>query len=324
LDSERSQNAIRIRGESSKFRSRLDARPEHPRRMRTWKVAESADANRNRRPDREPRQRPLEQRQPVLGPLADELRRDMQIRRRAPGDPCQRPQPADQLVEPFPNLGRQVDCGEQSHRRRFDFPMNRSARAIDPMPFEEMEALSEVLPRKFYERPAVEVSRGLLGKILVHRRTAGVIIETEAYLGGGEDLAAHSARGVTPRTKVIFGPPGHAYVYFIYGMYECLNLVAEPEGQAGCVLIRALDPLCGLAAMFRRRPAARKAQDLAGGPGKLTLAMAITRAQNGRDVTTGSLVVRSWKQELHIEIEATPRIGITKCAEWPLRFIIKR
>jgi len=194
--------------------------------------------------------------------------------------------------------------------------VNTSERAI-----EELESQSEILSRDFYERPTVEVARDLLGKILVHGRTAGVIVETEAYLGG-EDLAAHSARGVTPRTKVIFGPPGHAYVYFIYGMYECLNLVAEPKGQPGCVLIRALDPLCGIRTMFRRRPAARKLEDLASGPGKLTLAMGITRAQNGRDVTQGSLVVRKWKQEPPIEIAVTPRIGISKCADWPLRFVL--
>jgi DNA-3-methyladenine glycosylase len=129
-------------------------------------------------------------------------------------------------------------------------------------------------------------------------------------------------RGLTPRTKVIFGPPGHAYVYFIYGMYECLNLVAEPDGRPGCVLIRALDPLCGIATMFRRRPAARKLEDLASGPGKLTLAMGITRAHNGRDVTRGSFVLRKWKQEPPVEIEVTPRIGITKCADWPLRFVL--
>jgi DNA-3-methyladenine glycosylase len=193
--------------------------------------------------------------------------------------------------------------------------MNTSERAI-----EQLEAQSEILPREFYERPTVEVARDLLGKILVHGRTAGVITETEAYLGG-DDLAAHSARGVTQRTRVIFGPPGHAYVYFIYGMYECLNLVAEPAGKPGCVLIRALDPLCGIRTMFRRRPAARKLEDLTSGPGKLTLAMGITRAQNGRDVTRGSLVVRKWKQEPPIEIAVTPRIGITKCADWPLRFL---
>jgi DNA-3-methyladenine glycosylase len=194
--------------------------------------------------------------------------------------------------------------------------MNTRERAI-----EDLEAQSEILPREFYERPTIEVARDLLGKILVHGRTAGVIIETEAYLGG-KDLAAHSARGVTPRTKVIFGPPGHAYVYFIYGMYECLNLVAEPAGKPGCVLIRALDPLCGIRTMFRRRPAARKLEDLASGPGKLTLAMGITRAQNARDVTRGNLVVRKWKQQPPFEIAVTPRIGITKCADWPLRFVL--
>src|SRR5215813_551886 len=133
--------------------------------------------------------------------------------------------------------------------------MKPSERAIDPVLFAQMEAASEILPRAFYARPAKEVSRDLLGKILVHRGVAGVIVETEAYLGGGEDLAAHSSRGITPRTKVIFGPPGHAYVYFIYGMYECLNLVCEPEGVPGCVLIRALEPVEGIEQMRVRRPA---------------------------------------------------------------------
>src|SRR5262249_17483889 len=119
-----------------------------------------------------------------------------------------------------------------------------------------------ILKRAFYEKGPVEVARALLGKVLVHGPTAGVIVETEAYLGEG-DLAAHSARGITDRTRVIFGPPGHAYVYFIYGMYECLNLVCEPEGKAGCVLIRALKPTAGIEWMQRRRPAARKIDDLA-------------------------------------------------------------
>src|SRR3954465_10440491 len=100
---------------------------------------------------------------------------------------------------------------------------------------------SRILKRSFYERPTVTVARELLGKVIVHGETAGRIVETEAYLGL-RDLAAHSSRGVTPRTQVIFGPAGHAYVYFIYGRYECLNLVAEPSGQPGCVLIRALEP----------------------------------------------------------------------------------
>src|SRR5579885_1896801 len=147
---------------------------------------------------------------------------------------------------------------------------------MDPL---SVATRGRILPRSFYARPTIEVARGLLGKLLVHGKTAGMIVETEAYLGG-EDLAAHSARGITARTRVIFGPPGHAYVYFIYGMYECLNLVCEQEGKAGCVLIRALEPLAGVEKMQQRRPKAHSPRDLASGPGKLTLALGITRAQN--------------------------------------------
>jgi DNA-3-methyladenine glycosylase len=180
---------------------------------------------------------------------------------------------------------------------------------------------SSPLKRDFYDRPAIEVARDCLGKILVHGSTAGRIVEVEAYLGVN-DRAAHSWSGLTNRTRVIFGPPGHAYVYFIYGMYECLNFVCEPEGMAGCVLIRALEPLSGLATMRRRRPAARKVEDLASGPGKLTLAMGITRKLNGADLVTGPLQVRRARDESPIEIHTTPRIGITHCADWPLRFVI--
>jgi len=183
-------------------------------------------------------------------------------------------------------------------------------------------AFGPVLPRSFYSRPAIDVARALLGKVLVHGRAAGIIVETEAYLGAN-DQAAHSARGVTPRTEVIFGPPGHAYVYFIYGMYECLNLVCEPAGTAGCVLIRALEPVAGLDLMRRRRPAARKLEDFASGPAKVALALAITRAHNAADVTRGSLVVRQPLRPVAFEIEATPRIGITQAADLPLRFLIR-
>ena len=178
-----------------------------------------------------------------------------------------------------------------------------------------------ILPRSFYARATVEVARGLLGKVLVHGVTAGIIVETEAYLGG-DDLAAHSARGLTARTRVIFGPPGHAYVYLIYGMYECLNLVAEPDGRPGCVLIRALEPVSGVELMQARRGAIRKVAQLANGPGKLTLALGITRAHNGADVTRGSLVVREAAGTGEREIEVTPRIGITRSAELPLRFVL--
>lgn len=180
-----------------------------------------------------------------------------------------------------------------------------------------------ILRRAFYQRGTVEVARGLLGKILVHGATSGIIVETEAYLGGA-DLASHSAAGITNRTRVIFGPPGHAYVYLSYGIHECLNIVAEPDGKAGCVLIRALEPLAGIEAMYRGRPAARTDRDLTSGPGKLTQALAISRVHNGVDMTKGNLVVRAPVREIPIEIEVTPRIGITKCAELPLRFLIKQ
>jgi DNA-3-methyladenine glycosylase len=180
----------------------------------------------------------------------------------------------------------------------------------------------KALPRRFYQRDTIEVSRALLGKVLVHGETGGIIVETEAYLGG-DDLASHSAAGITNRTRVIFGPPGHAYVYLSYGMHECLNIVAEPEGTPGCVLIRALQPTEGLDVMRTRRPPARSDRDLASGPGKLTRALAITRAQNGVDMTRGDLFVHEPDVPGVFEIDVTPRIGITKCADLPLRFTIR-
>jgi DNA-3-methyladenine glycosylase len=178
-----------------------------------------------------------------------------------------------------------------------------------------------ILPRDFYTRPTIDVAKDLLGKVLRHGTTSGIIVETEAYLGG-DDLASHSARGITDRTRVIFGPPGHAYVYLIYGVYECLNIVAEPEGVAGCVLIRALEPHSGVAEMQRRRPAAKKPRDLTSGPGKLTLAMGITRALNGADLTKRPLTVHEPQTPTPLEIETSCRIGIRECSDWPLRFTI--
>jgi DNA-3-methyladenine glycosylase len=178
-----------------------------------------------------------------------------------------------------------------------------------------------ILPRTFYEHGAVEVARDLLGKKLVHGTTAGIIVETEAYLGG-DDLAAHSAVGITNRTRVIFGPAGYAYVYLSYGMHDCLNIVAEQPGSPGCVLIRALEPVEGLELMRTRRPGARTDRDLTSGPGKLTRALAITRKHNGVDMTRGDLVVKAVQYSSVIQIVVTPRVGITKCADWPLRFYI--
>jgi DNA-3-methyladenine glycosylase len=181
--------------------------------------------------------------------------------------------------------------------------------------------VSRALAHAFYARETIQVARDLLGAVVVHGAASGRIVETEAYLGS-DDGAAHAARGLTNATRVIFGPPGHAYVYLIYGMYECLNLVAEPEGLAGCVLIRALEPLTGLDAMRRRRPTARSTRELANGPGKLTRAMGITRRHNGADVTRGELTVRAPESAARFEIEVSARIGIVKSAELPLRFFI--
>ena len=188
-----------------------------------------------------------------------------------------------------------------------------------------MQALLEKtnrLGRAFYNRDPIQVARDCLGKILVHGEAVGRIVEVEAYLGV-DDEAAHAWHGLTKRTQILFGPPGHAYVYFIYGMYECLNFIAEPEGKAGCVLIRALEPLAGIERMQRRRPAAKRIEDLASGPGKLTRALGITRKLNGADLVTGPLEVRSFVSQEPLEIAATPRIGITRCADWPLRFLIR-
>ncbi len=188
------------------------------------------------------------------------------------------------------------------------------------VPIEKLLAESDVLPRAFYERPAIEVAPECLGKILVHGETAGRIVEVEAYLGV-HDLAAHASKGITARTRVIFGPPAVAYVYFIYGMYDCLNFVCEPEGSAGCVLIRGLEPVSGLAQMRERRPAAKTVRDLASGPGKLTKALGIGRELNGTSLVEGPLQVRGMKGGERVEYRTTPRIGISQCVDWPLRFV---
>ncbi len=189
------------------------------------------------------------------------------------------------------------------------------------MPWEELVSGSDVLPRRFYERPAEEVAQALIGKLLVRGKTAGRIVEVEAYQGL-KDRAAHAWHGLTPRTKVLFGPPGHAYVYFIYGMYYCLNVVAEPEGSPGCVLIRALEPLAGLELMRRRRPGVSTVTGLASGPGKLTLAMGIGRQENGADLTLGSFTIRRSSPEPALQILTTPRIGIRHETGRLLRFAV--
>lgn len=168
------------------------------------------------------------------------------------------------------------------------------------------------LPRSFYARGTVEVARDLLGKVIRHGPASARIVETEAYLGIG-DAAAHSARGPTPRTKVIFGPPGHVYVYLIYGMHYCLNIVAEPAGVAGCVLVRAVEPMS--AAPGITLPS--------NGPGKLTRALGITIDHYGVDLTRGPITLHEPTDQESFEIGISPRIGISQAAELPLRFFIR-
>lgn len=167
--------------------------------------------------------------------------------------------------------------------------------------------------------PAEVLARSLLSCVIVHGETAGMIVETEAYLGA-DDLAAHSSRGRTKRTEIIFGRPGRAYVYFIYGMYECLNVVADKDGVPGCVLIRALEPVAGVQLMRERRHWSGKEERIANGPGKLTKALNIDRRLYGADLTAGELTVRRWKCRPEFPVAVGPRIGITQCVDWPLRY----
>ncbi len=191
------------------------------------------------------------------------------------------------------------------------------------------------LPASFYDRDPRVVGPALLGKIIVRRRgrywMAGRIVENEAYLGSG-DPAAHAAAGRTARNFVLFGPPGRAYVYFIYGNHYCLNISCLPEGQAGCILVRALQPLAGLERMARNRgvdlrelhsPA--RLRLLASGPGRLCEAFEITRAEdNGRDLTSPASGLWIGDDRHHPRnIGASPRIGITKAGDLPLRYFLR-
>ena len=191
------------------------------------------------------------------------------------------------------------------------------------------------LARRFYDRDPKLVAPELLGKVLIRRQSrkllAGRIVEVEAYLGQ-DDPASHAFRGPTARNRVMFGPPGFAYVYFTYGMHYCANVTCLGEGTAGAVLIRALEPLAGIGEMAVNRDLnldletehVRVLRALTSGPARLCEALAITRARDdGKDLT-------STKSDLWIAsdryrcgpIAISPRVGITQAADWPLRFYI--
>jgi len=179
-----------------------------------------------------------------------------------------------------------------------------------------MDAGTAPLARAFYDRDPIEVAHDLLGLWLVHV-TRGVerigrIVEVEAYLGP-HDLAAHSSRGRTKRTAVMFGPPGHAYVYLVYGMHYCMNVVTEPEGSASAVLLRALEPISGL-------------RESASGPGRLCRAMAIDLRQNGHDLVSRDLYVRAPESRVPFTTMRARRVGVDYAGHWArrlLRFYIK-
>jgi DNA-3-methyladenine glycosylase len=187
----------------------------------------------------------------------------------------------------------------------------------------------KVLPRSFYGRDTIDVAKDLLGKVLVREVPAGrmsvKIVETEAYCGP-QDKACHANRGMTDRNRVMFGEPGHAYVYFIYGMYHCLNLVTESDGYPAAVLIRAGEPLEGEALMAKLRKKAKSARELTSGPGKLCMAMGIDRALNGHDLCHKSPLYVEYGTPDNIEIVSSRRIGVEYAAEYrdkPWRFYIK-
>jgi len=151
---------------------------------------------------------------------------------------------------------------------------------------------------------------------------SGIIVETEAYLGE-HDLACHAAAGRTARTEALYGPPGTSYVYFIYGMYWCFNAVTRTEGLPSAVLVRAVEPLSGTAVMHKRRPGIRNEVDLTNGPGKLCTALGIDGSMSGKSLQRKPLVIREGKPVPDEKVEVTTRIGITKSADWPLRWIVR-
>ncbi len=181
------------------------------------------------------------------------------------------------------------------------------------------------LPREFYARAVLTVARECIGKILVHRtlagEAAGRIVEAEAYRGP-RDLAAHSARGLTKRTAAMFGPPGFAYVYLLYGVSWAINLVAAAEGDPHAVLIRALEPVRGIELMARRRGKPARSRELTNGPGKLAQALAIAGAQYGQDLCDSGLC----DDALFLEeagyrpaIGRSPRINVGYAGSWALK-----
>jgi DNA-3-methyladenine glycosylase len=200
--------------------------------------------------------------------------------------------------------------------------MRASAVELDSAPIDSAERRK--LTREFYARPVLTVARDCIGKILVHRtragEAAGRIVECEAYRGP-LDLAAHSSRGLTRRTAAMFGPPGHAYIYLLYGISWAINLVVAAEGEPHAVLLRALEPVRGIELMAARRKRPANSRDLTNGPGKLTQALAITGVDYGRDLLGDRLFL---EDALPVRrVGRSPRINVDYAGVWaerPWRF----
>jgi DNA-3-methyladenine glycosylase len=189
---------------------------------------------------------------------------------------------------------------------------------------EPLKTLGRVLPRSFYDRPVLEVARDLLGAVVVHSadgvgEVAVRLSELEAY-AGGHDPASHAFRGRTDRNAVMFGPAGHAYVYFTYGMHFCMNLVTGSDGHASAVLLRAGEVVAGDELMAVRRPGVHT-RDLARGPARLTMALGIDRALNGADVTSpqSPLQVRRGTPITNDAVRWGPRVGVSTAQDVPWR-----
>ena len=186
------------------------------------------------------------------------------------------------------------------------------------------KSITKKLPRAFYRRPTLDVCRDLVGCRIVYNapegRLSARIVEVEGYIGR-DDPACHAARGKTPRNSVMFGQPGFSYVYFIYGMYHCLNFVTEREGFPAAVLLRAAEPVEGIGMMRRRSPNGKEARILSG-PGKFCRSFGLTRRQNGLDLT-GDILYLAEQHEAGAEIAQSRRIGIRQGQELLYRFFDK-
>lgn len=176
--------------------------------------------------------------------------------------------------------------------------------------------LPHKLPRSFFNRDTTKVAQELLGKLLVHRvddqERIAKIVEVEAYIGP-HDLAAHTSKGITPRTRVMYGPPGHAYVYLVYGMHTCMNVVTEPDGTGAAVLLRALEPISNVPGNTR-------------GPGLLCKAMGVTLQDYGHDLCSNDFYIAAPEAQENITVVQRPRVGVDYAGEWAhklLRFYIQ-